>query len=192
MRDILLSADTPDLQSIHMALAREFLSAGQRRAYLFSPTLLPDGSFGAWVRIDGENESRGREVVIPKPEGESDFILRAFAAGKAPDRKKRAFPATPEFDAAREAWLARQGRAHGFAVVRSNFMVENAAVRRPAGAFGFNVTVYGGRLKVTDADKFQSAMQHGIGTRRGYGCGMLLLLPDPGQSVYSTNERKTP
>ena len=192
MRDILLRADTADLQSIHTALAREFASPGKPRAYLFSPTPLPDGGFGAWVRICDENESRGREVPPPEVGAESDFILRAFAAGKGPGGKKRAFPAAPEFDKSRHAWLARQGEAHGFAVARANFAVENAAIRRPAGVFGFNVTVYGGRLKVTDADKFQAALRDGIGTRRGYGCGMLLLLPDADKPVHPNNKRKTP
>ena len=177
MRDLLVRLATPDIQTVHAALAREF-APGRRREFLFSPTPLPDGTFGAWVRINDSAETRGREVVVPAEGGESDFILRAFAAGKGPDGKKRAFPAAPEFDAKRDEWLARQGNTRGFAVVRARFKVEGATVRRPAGIFGFNVAVFAGRLRVTDVVKFRRALREGIGTRRGYGCGMLVLLPD--------------
>ena len=187
MRDILLRAATRDLQSVHTALAEAFLAPGRRRDFLFSPTPLPGGNFGAWVRINDPAETRGREVVVPEVGAESDFILRAFAAGKGPDGKKRGFPAAPKFDAARTKWLERQGGAHGFAVVRATFTVEGATVRRPAGIFGFNVTIFAGRLKVADAVKFQTALQNGIGTRRGYGCGMLIPLPDGGANSESNH-----
>ena len=182
MRDILLRAATRDLQSVHTALAEAFLAPGRRRDFLFSPTPLPDGNFGAWVRSNDPAETRGREVVVPEVGAESDFILRAFAAGKGPDGKKRGFPAAPKFDPARTKWLERQGGVHGFAVVRATFTVEGATIRRPAGIFGFNVTVFAGRLKVADAVKFQAALRDGIGTRRGYGCGMLIPLPDGADS----------
>ena len=174
MRDILLRVKTRDLQAVHEALAREFLERGERREYLFSPAELPNGEFGAWVRVNNEDDSRGREVDIPAAGDEMEFLLRAFAAGKGPDGKKRAFPAATKFDSARSQWLARQGAAHGFSIVREDFAVENVAVRRSAGIFGFNATVFSGRLKVTDAAKFENALRTGIGTRRGYGCGMLL------------------
>ena len=189
MRDILLRVNTRDLQAVHAALAREF-APGRRREFLFSPTPLPDGTFGAWVRTNDSAETRGREVVVPAEGGESDFVLRAFAAGKWKN-KKRAYPAAPKFDAARTEWLARQAGVRGFAVVRARCAVESATVRRPAGIFGFNVAVFNGRLKVTDAAKFESALRNGIGTRRGYGCGMLILLPDGGKAASDSARIKT-
>ena len=192
MRDILFRAATRDLQALHTALADAFLAPGHQRDFLFSPTPLPGGEFGAWVRINDPAETRGREVVVPDVGAEADFLLRAFAAGKGPDGKKRAFPAAPKFDAARRAWLARQGDARGFAVVRAAFTLESAAIRRQAGTFGFNVAVFTGRLKVTDAAKFESALRDGVGTRRGYGCGMLMLFPDGGVNSQPQHDRRTP
>ena len=194
MRDFFVRAKTGDLHAVHSALADELLAPGRRRDFLFSPVRLPDGGLGAWVRISAPGETRGRLVDIPQAGGEADFIFRAFAAGKGRDGKKRAFPAAPKFDANRRAWLERQGERHGFSVVRASFTLENAAIRRPAGEFGFNVTVFSGRLKVTDAEKFESALREGIGTRRGYGCGMLLLIPDsaaPPESNQPKTKRRT-
>lgn len=184
MRDLLVRMATPDIQAIHTALADEFLAAGHQRDFLFSPTPLPGGGFGAWVRINDPAETRGREVSVPPVGAESDFILRAFAAGKL-EGKKRAYPVAPEFDDARMQWLARRGAANGFATTRVYCNVEGATIHRPQGTFGFNVTVYSGRLRVTDADSFQAALRNGIGTRRGYGCGMLILLPDHGMDVQT-------
>ena len=183
MRDLLVRLGTTDLHKVHSDLARKFLAPGRRREYLFAPAELPDGSCGAWVRT--EDDPRGREVVVPAVGEESDFVLRAFAAGKGPDGKKRGFPAAPKFDAARMEWLARQGEARGFAVVRASFALECATVNRPGATFGFNVTVFAGRLKVTDAEKFKDALRNGVGTRRGYGCGMLILRPDSGAESRS-------
>lgn len=180
MRDFFVRTKTGDLQAIHTALADEFLAPGHQRDFLYSPVRLPDGGFGAHVRISAPGEARGRTVSMPPAGGEAEFMLRAFAAGKTPDGKKRAFPAAPRFDAARHAWLERQGERHGFAVIGVSFTLENASVRRPAGDFGFNVTVFSGRLKVTDSARLESALREGIGTRRGYGCGMLILIPDSG------------
>ena len=177
MRDILLRAQTPDVQTIHTALAEKFLAPGHQRDFLFSPTILPDGGFGAWVRIGEKGGTQGREVNILPNGSESDFLLRAFAAGRF-GGKKRSFPVSPKFDDARIEWLKRQGETHGFSVIRASFTLENVAIGRSSGEFGFNVTIFSGRLKVNDAAKFESALRDGIGTRRGYGCGMLLLFPD--------------
>ena len=66
MRDILLRVKTRDLQAVHEALAREFLERGERREYLFSPAELPDGEFGAWVRVNNEDDSRGPRSGHPR------------------------------------------------------------------------------------------------------------------------------
>lgn len=73
------------------------------------------------------------------------------------------------------AWLDRQGLRLGFEVLSLQqadyqvieFMRRGQPIRLGAVRFA-------GRLRITDADAFKSAMQTGIGHSKAWGCGLLL------------------
>ena len=73
-------------------------------------------------------------------------------------------------------WIQRKGRQHGFSVAQVTI---NGAQRETAYKGALPITVskvqFDGCLMVTNPDLFLQAIQSGIGSGKGLGCGMLML-----------------
>ncbi|WOC11285.1 type I-E CRISPR-associated protein Cas6/Cse3/CasE [Gordonia sp. MP11Mi] len=54
---------------------------------------------------------------------------------------------------------------------------DTAVFRRGSGRVTLVTATYEGRLQVSDTDLLRRALTHGIGRAKGYGCGLLTLLP---------------
>ncbi|MGL5490807.1 MAG: type I-E CRISPR-associated protein Cas6/Cse3/CasE [Shewanella sp.] len=74
------------------------------------------------------------------------------------------------------AWLARQGKRHGFtllqALVSSSVMQQG---RKGDSRLSVLTATFEGYLRVSDAQALQAALQGGIGPAKSLGCGLLSL-----------------
>lgn len=87
-------------------------------------------------------------------------------------------------------WLEEKGKHAGFALltIRTNPTVHDARTSgvdsrligsHPRGRLTFASVTFEGRLQVTDRDAFLQALQHGIGSGKAFGFGMLSIAPLP-------------
>ena len=74
------------------------------------------------------------------------------------------------------AWLLEKGKANGFTLLDVQISHAHKQTISPK-----NITLYtvqfNGRLQITDAAKFQTAVRTGIGPAKAFGCGLLSLAP---------------
>lgn len=76
----------------------------------------------------------------------------------------------------RIAWLLRKSEDNGFKVVSvAVTSTGRVRVRKEGMSFTFDSTDYAGRLVVTDAERFKSSLENGIGRKKGYGMGMMIV-----------------
>ena len=77
-------------------------------------------------------------------------------------------------------WLQKQAQANGFRILDIGISQPEQQTSRKQGN-GRSITIYtvtfNGRLQITDAAKFQTAVQTGIGPAKAFGCGLLSLAP---------------
>ncbi|WP_245549911.1 type I-E CRISPR-associated protein Cas6/Cse3/CasE [Gordonia effusa] len=84
-------------------------------------------------------------------------------------------------------WLVDKGVTNGFEVVTSSADPDALALelsergveqfRRQSSEVRLTTVRFDGELKVTDPNALRRALCHGIGRGKGYGCGLLTLLP---------------
>lgn len=74
------------------------------------------------------------------------------------------------------AWLRRKGEANGFSLLDVQISHDQKQTGHQK-----NITLYtvqfNGRLQITDLEKFNTALRHGIGPAKAFGCGLLSLAP---------------
>lgn len=85
------------------------------------------------------------------------------------------------------AWLEKKGEQHGFRVVRVTIIpeglkkayqpVEEGAEGSPHRQLTHLAVRFDGLLQVTDPERFREAIQKGIGSAKGFGFGLLSVLP---------------
>lgn len=95
-------------------------------------------------------------------------------------------------EAARIEWLGRQGKRHGFRLVRATLAAPGedvpATSADPAGVLEgkkkgmenpvtLGTALFEGELEVTDAGAFREALAGGIGPGKAFGCGLLSVAP---------------
>jgi len=88
------------------------------------------------------------------------------------------------------AWLAHKGEQHGFRLLSTSVNPDVPAVQaaKQADEHGwrkatqtqtmhltFGAVLFTGYLKVTDADRFRTALEHGIGSGKAFGFGLLSI-----------------
>jgi len=74
------------------------------------------------------------------------------------------------------AWLRQKGEAHGFEL----FNVQVSPAQKQTSRrkeITLHTVQFDGRLQITDAAKFQTTVQTGIGPAKAFGCGLLSLAP---------------
>lgn len=74
------------------------------------------------------------------------------------------------------AWLRQKGEAHGFRLLDVQASHAQKQTSRQKG-ITLHTVQYNGRLQITDAAKFITAVQTGIGPAKAFGCGLLSLAP---------------
>ena len=73
------------------------------------------------------------------------------------------------------AWLMRKGEQHGFGVLRVQTRPDRALGQRHGGRLTFGGVVFDGLLVVRDEALFRAALEHGVGSGKAYGFGLLSI-----------------
>jgi len=190
---------------LHRTLLRAFpeeLPAGERVLFRLDtdertgiPTLLlqshtrPDW---AWLGDPG-----ARDYLLQAPETKSfelalapgqrlAFRLRANPTAKhwreeKGETKARRDPLMREEE--QRAWLERKSAAGGFRLLHLTIADEGTLHGRTAGderhALNFRAVRFEGVLEVLDPDQLWQTVQHGIGSGKSFGFGLLSLAPAP-------------
>lgn len=111
-----------------------------------------------------------REVVTGDIVG---FELRASCGTKNKGRH-RYWPVADW--RSRHDWLDRQGERHGFNVIAVHCTSDMQMIEKTGRKFTIDKTDFLGVLKVTDAEKFGSALALGIGGKgKAFGFGMIQI-----------------
>ncbi len=101
------------------------------------------------------------------------FELRA-CVGKKVKGKHRYFHSADW--RSRHEWLERQSEAHGFAIITLHCTAQLQTVKAGDREFTVDQTDFTGVLKVTDAERFNSAVANGVGNKaKAFGFGMLVI-----------------
>jgi len=79
-------------------------------------------------------------------------------------------------EADQHAWLQEKGKLNGFRLLDVQISQPAKQTARKQDLTLFTVQ-YNGRLQITDAEKFQTAVREGIGPAKAFGCGLLSLAP---------------
>ncbi len=147
------------------------------------PGIFPAGTtLGFEVRACPVVRTKSKKDGTRTESGERELDVFLLEVEKHPETK----PGTLDKRAIYEAWLqARFGASSGASLesVALTALRRERVVRREKGgarkarAFDRPDVVFRGLLRVTDPEKFQAFLAHGIGRHRAFGFGMLLLLP---------------
>lgn len=136
--------------------------AAQKKA--FQPTLAVGQTLSFRLRANPTvcRDGRRQSLWEPRPVGES--------VTEQEERLKRV-------EASHDAWMQRKAEAAGFEVLRCDLLRDDPV------SFGtksgqqttLNAVRYDGQLRVTDAERLHYAIEHGIGSAKGFGFGLLSL-----------------
>jgi len=125
------------------------------------------------LRSDKVIEAEQRPVRQVSQGAIVGFELRACVGTKV--KGKHRYFSTADWRS-RHAWLARQGKRHGFDVITVHCTASIVKVEKADRQFTVDQTDFTGVLKVTDQTLFTQAMSSGIGsTARAFGFGMINL-----------------
>jgi len=112
-----------------------------------------------------------------------DVVMEAKTRLKQQGRSREEWPPEPEIvGQAGFAWLATRGEANGFSVAEGDVRADGYTQRRfrkRKGRHDISLSTidYTGILTVTDPDLFKVALFGGIGTAKGFGCGLMMVRP---------------
>lgn len=147
---------------------------------LVQSSLLPD-----WNRL-------AEDYLVNSPEMKSldmflrngqllRFRLRANPSKRDPKSHKRVGLYTEED---RLQWLLRKGDQHGFSFQQENIVISEPPwthLSIPSSDDGkkvrtrFNFVDFNGVIQVADSDLLMASVRQGIGSGKGFGCGLLSL-----------------
>jgi CRISPR-associated protein Cas6/Cse3/CasE subtype I-E len=85
-----------------------------------------------------------------------------------------------------QLWFKRRAEQNGFAVLRNEFFINKMRVRRNPDPHATDITLstchFHGQLEVKNVEKFTNALLAGIGKKKIFGFGMLMLSPVAGSN----------
>ena len=180
-RDFLYRAEYDGYQNIKFIylLASNQISSQEKEVIAVSPKYNPQLS-------DGENlffKLRANPIVKRKENGKKKEYSIVMDAKHRFEKNDRSY-----FDQFSQdelihnvgiEWLNRKGEQHGFSVRDNDVVIDNNR-EYPVKATGkanyvLRTLDFGGKLKVTDVDKFKVALFKGIGPSKAFGCGLMLV-----------------
>jgi len=164
-------------QRFHAAIYGAFAEPGRPRDFLFKGLHL--SAEVAIVRaraFRGDLGLQARPVTYDRGRGAYDFHLTAAPQYRdQASQKLRFLPIADERLSHHLAWLQRKATACGF-LVDGDIGLERGILSVPQkGGLAVDHCEFSGRLVVTDHDRFETALEQGIGPRGAYGYGLLSL-----------------
>ena len=110
----------------------------------------------------------------PKKRRRDDVV---WCLNKRYEEEKKSRPSQAELaQQAGEAWIARQGKRHGFDI--HSVRVDSYLQHRVGGKkqnIRYSTLDFNGGLTVTKADDFHRALILGIGPAKAFGCGLMMV-----------------
>ena len=129
----------------------------------------------AVVRTQSDLSAHAVEVRDPAPVEPGLYLFELGAAVSFKRNGVRVYPPSRDREA-RERWLTRQAERHGFEVLSVRIEGRKRLVDKPERTFAVDSTSFIGVLRVTDADRFSTALAGGVGkTGKAYGSGLLRI-----------------
>ncbi len=164
-------------QRFHAAIYGAFAEPGRPRDFLFKGLAL--SAEVAIVRaraFRGDLGAQARPITYDPTRDTYDFHLTAAPQYRDhASQKLRFLPIADERLSHHHAWLERKARACGFAL-DGDIGLDRGILSVPQkGGLAIDHCEFSGRLVVTDRDRFETALEHGIGPRAGFGYGLLSL-----------------
>jgi CRISPR system Cascade subunit CasE len=147
--------------------------------------LAEEGARGYLLSVDEPNPAVKSFELHPAVGQSFTFRLRAnptrrLSAGKGNTGKRVGIYDEEE----QLAWLARKGEQHGFHVLqaqvsRDEKVKDDDAIHRDGATHKLELlsVQFDGVLQVTDSAKLVAAVETGIGSAKGFGFGLLSLVP---------------
>lgn len=149
-------------------------------ANICDKSMLKKQILSAWRQLSG---SRGIEVklkgIISENERYEDIPTNALSQVKLLDLALKA-----HMNKALETWLFEKSKRLGFAIVRDKqkgrlkFQAEGYqwhALPKKGKDAGFSSVDFEGEIEVVDTELFAKALFFGIGSAKGFGCGLMLV-----------------
>ncbi len=173
-------------QRFHAAIYSAFAEPGQPRTFLFKGLGFKNLGFknrqlGAEIAIVRARIFRddlgleARPMTYAPARDAYDFHLTAAPQYRDQTSQKLRFLPVDEALSHHLAWLARKAAACGF-TLDGDVGLERAILSVPQkGGLAIDHCEFSGRLVVTDHERFQQTLEHGIGPRGAYGYGLLSL-----------------
>ncbi len=124
-------------------------------------------------RIDKRNERegerwRGRRVELRREEDQMAWLQRKGAQGGFVPTSVRVNPA-----------IADVRTLHGTNVTGRRPLQSPAQPSRANSQVTFGSVLFDGRLRIADAERFRHTLEHGIGSGKAYGFGLLSVMAAP-------------
>lgn len=164
-----LNARVGDLYHAHQ-LAWEVMRKGRdnvRRDFLFRFHRLDDATLFQFRPVDKPFDF--------KTGAEMGFTLNAAPCVRTDEgRKNLVARSIMDADSA-VAWMNKQAARNGFEIGTIEAHSVNDSCVKNGSRFGLVLWTFSGSLTVLDADRFNRAMQQGIGRMRSFGQGMLVV-----------------
>lgn len=79
-------------------------------------------------------------------------------------------------EACQLSWFYKKARQHGFKIMDA-YVSQTTTLNARKQAIKLFTAQFDGLLEITDSDKFNHAVQEGIGPAKAFGCGLLSLAP---------------
>ena len=138
----------------------------------FAPLLEP----GDLLRFSLRANPVVRRRVGPKHRlAKHDVVMHALRQGEG----ERAARRLVTVQKAGFAWLKQQALRSGFEVesrkVRVDGYAQHSIGQRGIGNLSYSTLEFDGILRVADPPSFLSALTHGFGSAKAYGCGLMLV-----------------
>ena len=164
-------------QRFHAAIYGAFAEPGRPRDFLFKGLAL--GAEVAIVRARTFRDDLGAQArPITYDPARDSYEFHLTAAPQYRDQATQKLRFLPIADARLShhlAWLERKARICGF-VLDGDIGLDRGILSVPQkGGLAIDHCEFSGRLVVTDHERFEAALEHGIGPRAGYGYGLLSL-----------------
>lgn len=161
-----VSVATHDIYGVHREIYDRFVPTGEPRGFRFSQVIGDPKSVVIRERVGPPGDYQVGDVLT--------FALRAMPMMGITGRRKQ-IPPGSRYDTYRLLWIKRKAAGGGFELLKVGMKVEPAEVAKPGSRWRLNAVIYGGVLRVADADAFNAALRNGVGRGATYGCGLLMV-----------------
>lgn len=127
---------------------------------------------------------RANPVVAKKREGKEKSVQHDVLMDAKKEAHNKGFSEEEEFHNVQKraiGWIENRAAKSGFSIEEGKVSFEGyrqySFSKRKRERIKFSTVDYYGMLRVEDPETFQKSLFHGIGKKKAFGCGLLLIKP---------------